>query len=77
MAPDSENRAAQCPAGTAAKPVVGAGAGEVGILSLGVAVANSRQQQTYNTPALATLIMLAEQIDWMLGQGGLAWTTAH
>jgi phosphoserine aminotransferase len=46
-------------------------------LSLGAAVANSRQQQTYNTPALATLIMLAEQVDWMLGQGGLAWTTAR
>ena len=41
------------------------------------AIANSRQQQTYNTPALATLIMLAEQLDWMLGQGGLAWTVAR
>src|SRR6185437_3630849 len=46
-------------------------------LSLAVAVANSKQQQTYNTPALATLIMLAEQVDWMLAQGGLAWTTAR
>jgi phosphoserine aminotransferase len=46
-------------------------------LSLRAAIANSRQQQTYNTPALATLIMLAEQIDWMLGAGGLAWTTAR
>jgi phosphoserine aminotransferase len=46
-------------------------------LSLRGAIANSRQQQTYNTPALATLIMLAEQIDWMLGAGGLAWTTAR
>ena len=46
-------------------------------LSLALAVANSRQQQTYNTPALATLIMLAEQVDWMLAQGGLAWTTAR
>jgi phosphoserine aminotransferase len=46
-------------------------------LSLKVAIANSRQQQTYNTPALATLILLAEQVDWMLGQGGLAWTTAR
>jgi phosphoserine aminotransferase len=46
-------------------------------LSLRAAIANSRQQQTYNTPALATLIMLAEQVDWMLGQGGLAWTTAR
>jgi phosphoserine aminotransferase len=46
-------------------------------LSLRGAIANSRQQQTYNTPALATLIMLAEQIGWMLGAGGLAWTTAR
>jgi phosphoserine aminotransferase len=46
-------------------------------LSLQAAIANSRQQQTYNTPALATLIMLAEQVDWMLGLGGLAWTTAR
>jgi phosphoserine aminotransferase len=44
-------------------------------LSLTTAIANSRQEQTYNTPALATLIMLAEQVDWMLGQGGLDWTT--
>ena len=32
---------------------------------------NSRQQQTYNTPALATLLLLADQIDWMLAGGGL------
>jgi phosphoserine aminotransferase len=43
-------------------------------LSLRVAVEQSRLQQTYNTPAIATLIMLAEQVDWMLAQGGLAWT---
>ncbi|MDQ2874728.1 MAG: phosphoserine transaminase [Actinomycetota bacterium] len=46
-------------------------------LSLRAAIANSRQQQTCNTPALATLIMLAGQLDWMLGQGGLAWTVAR
>jgi phosphoserine aminotransferase len=46
-------------------------------LSLRVAIANSRSQQTYNTPSLATLILLAEQVDWMLGHGGLAWTTAR
>jgi phosphoserine aminotransferase len=40
-------------------------------LSLQAAIANSRQQQTYNTPALATLIMLGAQLDWMLGLGGL------
>jgi phosphoserine aminotransferase len=42
--------------------------------SLPVAIDNSRLQQTYNTPAVATLFMLADQIEWMLGQGGLAWT---
>jgi phosphoserine aminotransferase len=43
--------------------------------SLPVAIDNSRLQQTYNTPAVATLFLLADQIEWMLGQGGLAWTT--
>ena len=46
-------------------------------LSLTTALANSRLQQTLNTPAIATLVMLAEQIDWMLAQGGLAWATAR
>ena len=40
-------------------------------LSLKTALDNSRKDQTYNTPALATLILLAEQLDWMNGQGGL------
>jgi phosphoserine aminotransferase len=40
-------------------------------LSLTTALDNSLKDQTYNTPALATLILLADQIDWMLGQGGL------
>jgi phosphoserine aminotransferase len=44
-------------------------------LSLQVAVENSRLQQTYNTPAVATLVLLADQVDWMLGNGGMAWTT--
>jgi phosphoserine aminotransferase len=46
-------------------------------LSLKVAIDNSRSQQTYNTPALATLILMAEQLDWMIGHGGLPWTTAR
>jgi phosphoserine aminotransferase len=46
-------------------------------LSLRTAISNSRQEQTYNTPALATLILLAEQVDWMLGQGGLKWCTTR
>jgi phosphoserine aminotransferase len=40
-------------------------------LSLPVALENSRKDQTYNTPAIATLLMLADQLDWMLEQGGL------
>ncbi|MGY3128140.1 phosphoserine aminotransferase [Agrococcus sp. UYP33] len=40
-------------------------------LSLQQAVTNSRLDQTLNTPALATLLLLDEQVQWMLGQGGL------
>lgn len=40
-------------------------------LSLATAVDNSLKEQTYNTPALATLVLMAEQIDWMNGLGGL------
>ncbi len=42
-------------------------------LSLPIAVENSLKNQTYNTPAIGTLILLAEQIDWLLGNGGLDW----
>ena len=44
-----------------------------GFLSLKTALDNSRKEQTYNTPALATLILLADQIEWMLAGGGLVW----
>ena len=40
-------------------------------LSLGTALENSRKDQTYNTPALATLFLLADQIEWLLDGGGL------
>jgi phosphoserine aminotransferase len=39
------------------------------------AVNNSRKDQTYNTPALATLLLMVEQIDWILDSGGLEWST--
>jgi phosphoserine aminotransferase len=42
-------------------------------LSLQTALDNSRKDQTYNTPALATLLLLADQVEWMLGNGGLEW----
>ncbi len=41
-------------------------------LSLQTALDNSRKEQTYNTPALATLLLLNDQVQWMLGLGGLA-----
>ncbi|WP_026204821.1 phosphoserine transaminase [Actinomycetospora chiangmaiensis] len=46
-------------------------------LSLPTAIDNSRKDQTYNTPAVATLIMMADQVEWMNEAGGMAWTTAR
>jgi phosphoserine aminotransferase len=46
-------------------------------LSLRVAVQNAARDQTYNTPAVTTLFLLADQIDWMLSHGGLAWAAAR
>ena len=40
-------------------------------LSLSTALDNSLKDQTYNTPAIATLVLLADQLEWMLGLGGL------
>ncbi|MGI5166966.1 phosphoserine transaminase [Spirillospora sp. CA-253888] len=45
--------------------------------NLKTVVDNSAKDQTYNTPAVATLLLFAEQIEWMNEQGGLAWTTAR
>jgi phosphoserine aminotransferase len=42
---------------------------------LGTAIENSRLDQTYNTPALITLMLLADQINWMNENGGLKFTT--
>src|SRR3954469_1061032 len=41
-----------------------------GFLDLSIAVDNSGKDQTYNTPAVATLFLLADQIQWLLGLGG-------
>ncbi|MGH9133982.1 MAG: phosphoserine transaminase [Ilumatobacteraceae bacterium] len=42
-------------------------------LDLGIALTNSRADQTYNTPAVATLILVDDQLRWMLDNGGLGW----
>ena len=44
---------------------------------LSIAIENSRLDQTYNTPALATLILLAEQIKWMNDKGGLKFAAGR
>lgn len=46
-------------------------------LSVKTAIDNSRLNQTLNTPAISTLFLLAEQIDWMNANGGLAWADAR
>jgi phosphoserine aminotransferase len=46
-------------------------------LDLKIALDNSRADQTYNTPAIATIFLLEQQVRWMLERGGLAWCTAR
>lgn len=53
--------------------IAGSGRWVPDFLSLPIAVENSLKNQTYNTPAIATLILLAEQLDWLNGNGGLDW----
>jgi phosphoserine aminotransferase len=42
-------------------------------LDLSIAIEQSRLEQTYNTPALATLFLMADQLAWVLGNGGMRW----
>jgi phosphoserine aminotransferase len=46
-------------------------------LSLSTALENSLKDQTYNTPAVATLFLLADQVRWMLDGGGLDWCVSR
>jgi phosphoserine aminotransferase len=46
-------------------------------LSLPIAIDNSLKNQTYNTPAIGTLVLMAEQLDWLNGNGGLDWAVAR
>ena len=46
-------------------------------LDIGIARDNSRLDQTYNTPALATLFLLVDQLEWMLAGGGLEWAAGR
>jgi phosphoserine aminotransferase len=46
-------------------------------LDLKTALDNSRRDQTYNTPGLASLFLMVEQIEWMLANGGLEWAAGR
>jgi phosphoserine aminotransferase len=48
-----------------------------GFLDLPTAIDNSRKDQTYNTPALATLFLLDDQVRWLNERGGLDWAVAR
>jgi len=68
LSPAAIERVAQI---DAERPTTGPARWIPDFLSLSTALENSLKDQTYNTPALATLLMLADQLDWMLERGGL------
>ncbi len=81
LSPAAQERIAKL-AGEAAATDAVAGEGAVPrwipqFLSLATALENSLKDQTYNTPAVATLFLLAEQIRWMLDGGGLDWCVSR
>ena len=47
------------------------------LLDLGLALENSRLDQTYNTPSLATIFLMVDQVEWMLAGGGLGWAASR
>ena len=57
--------------------IAGSGRWVPPFLDLAIALDNSRQEQTYNTPAVATLWLLADQLDWLLARGGLPWAVSR
>lgn len=60
-----------------AEKIAGSGRYIPEFLSVKTAIDNSRANQTLNTPAIATLFLLAEQTDWINENGGLAWADAR
>ena len=46
-------------------------------LDLGIALDNSRKDQTYNTPALATIFLAVQQVEWINANGGLEWSASR
>jgi phosphoserine aminotransferase len=70
--------AAMSPAALArVEEITGTGRYVPTFLDLPTAIDNSRKDQTYNTPAVATLFFLADQLEWINGQGGLDWAVSR
>ena len=46
-------------------------------VDLAIALENSRKDQTYNTPSLATIFLAVQQVEWVNGNGGLAWAASR
>lgn len=46
-------------------------------LDLSIAIENSRLDQTYNTPAIATLLLAVDQLEWILGNGGMEFSAGR
>jgi len=59
------------------KEIAAAGRWVPASYDLSIALENSHKDQTYNTPALATLFLLADQLEWLNDRGGLDWATAR
>ncbi len=57
--------------------VLGSGRWVPDFFNLRTAIDNSRLDQTYNTPALSTLVLLQAQVEWLNAQGGLDWASAR
>ena len=68
MSPAALGRAAE---------IAGTGRWAPAFLDLPTAIDNSTKNQTYNTPSLATLFLMAEQLDWLNGQGGLDFAVSR
>ena len=62
---------------TRAEKIKASGRWVPAFFDLGIAIENSRLDQTYNTPALITLALLADQIEWMNSNGGLKFATGR
>ena len=75
LSPDAIDRALRIDEAASSGYAAGSARWIPPFLSLASAIRNSRSDQTLNTPAIATLILLNNQLEWLNAHGGLAWST--